>query len=257
MEAPQPSKLIVGVRVPSDALAKEPSMINYLFDVDGTLTPSRLPIDPEFKAFFIDWVQGKRVAFVTGSDAKKTIEQVGEDLWSQVISYQCGGNVIYKKGTKVYEMTWGQADGELPEYLEELLALSRYPHRFGTHIEKRKGLVNFSTVGRDCSQEERIKYLEWDNVHQERKWLCKAVMDRFPNVEASIGGQISIDIHPRGRHKGQVAYFLRKAGPLYFFGDKTYMGGNDYPLAARLLEPPHRVFQVDDPEDTKRILETL
>ena len=26
--------------------------MNYIFDIDGTLTPSRLPIDPEFSIFY-------------------------------------------------------------------------------------------------------------------------------------------------------------------------------------------------------------
>ena len=32
---------------------KENINMNYLFDVDGTLTPSRLPINKDFKQFFL------------------------------------------------------------------------------------------------------------------------------------------------------------------------------------------------------------
>ena len=84
-------------------------MINYLFDIDGTLTPSREKIDDNFKHIFADWVLyqqslNNKVFFVTGSDRDKTVEQVGVPLWRLVDgSYQCCGNRLYKNGklTKV------------------------------------------------------------------------------------------------------------------------------------------------------------
>ena len=33
----------------------------YIFDVDGTLTPSRNPMDKEFKDFFKKFIKKKRV----------------------------------------------------------------------------------------------------------------------------------------------------------------------------------------------------
>ena len=46
----------------------------YIFDIDGTLTPSRNPINPVFKTFFQHFVKNNRVWLVTGSDKDKTIE---------------------------------------------------------------------------------------------------------------------------------------------------------------------------------------
>lgn len=229
--------------------------INYVFDVDGTLTPSRLPIEPEFKEFLFKWIKGRKVYFVTGSDKAKTIEQVGLDLWKRATKvFQCGGNSVYKKGKKVYENPWKPED-ELLQFLSFLLEKSEYPHRYGTHVEVRTGLVNFSTVGRACSQEQRLAYHTWDNKHKEREIFCEAVMGLCPYLEATIGGQISIDIYPKGKDKGQLVGVLR--GPIYFFGDKTHEGGNDYSLAKLLTEEPHRVYTVSGPEETKKILATL
>jgi hydroxymethylpyrimidine pyrophosphatase-like HAD family hydrolase len=53
-----------------------------LFDVDGTLTPSRGKMDPEFKKEFLNFQKAYKVCFVTGSDDVKTIEQVGEDVFA-------------------------------------------------------------------------------------------------------------------------------------------------------------------------------
>ena len=65
----------------------------YIFDVDGTLTPSRGKIDPEFLEFFNEFIKENKVYLATGSDAPKTIEQIGQDLFNSVERvYNCSGN---------------------------------------------------------------------------------------------------------------------------------------------------------------------
>lgn len=236
-------------------------MINYVFDVDGTLTPPRQKIDPIFHEWFRDWMDCKNVFLISGSDAEKTIEQVGDIWWWVKASYQCAGNEIYVEGKRLYSLNWPGPGirGHLISILETKWRESHYPHKLGkdgNHIEIRKGMVNFSTVGRNCSLEERQRYFEWDQKHKEREELALFLSIKSQlGVEVSIGGQISIDICPPGKNKGQIADYLE--GPIYFFGDKTRKGGNDYPLAQRLQEEPHKVFQVSGPEEVKSILEGL
>ena len=55
-------------------------MKKYIFDVDGTLTPSRGKIDAEFLQFMLFFAGSNDVYLVTGSDRQKTLEQVGLDL---------------------------------------------------------------------------------------------------------------------------------------------------------------------------------
>ena len=50
--------------------------MKYIFDVDGTLTPSRKKIDPDFLIFFNSFALANEVYLVTGSDRDKTIEQI-------------------------------------------------------------------------------------------------------------------------------------------------------------------------------------
>ena len=217
--------------------------INYVFDVDGTLTPSRLVIDPKFESFFVEWIKGKNVYLLTGSDHRKTIEQVGQKIWESVTeSHQCGGNVIYRNGSLIESCDW-KPSADLLNLCQDLISSSSYPIRSGNHLEVRDGLLNISVVGRACSQEQRIEYYEWDVINNERLTICKAIEDKFPNLEASAGGQISIDIHEKGKNKSQIR--KRLDGVIYFFGDKTMKGGNDYPIA-KILESPDKVYQVDD-----------
>ena len=78
--------------------------MNYIFDIDGTLTPSRLMIDSEFEQFFLEWMKGRDVIFITGSDKDKTIEQVGEKIWKGAkYAYQSCGNAVYEGGKLIKE----------------------------------------------------------------------------------------------------------------------------------------------------------
>ena len=54
----------------------------FLFDVDGTLTPSRQKMDKEFSKFFSNFCKNNDVYLVTGSDRDKTVEQLGKTLYN-------------------------------------------------------------------------------------------------------------------------------------------------------------------------------
>ena len=43
----------------------------FVFDVDGTLTPSRGLIDMEFQKYFMDFCEDNFVYLITGSDRQK------------------------------------------------------------------------------------------------------------------------------------------------------------------------------------------
>jgi len=232
--------------------------MNYIFDIDGTLTPSRLRIDPKFETFFLEWMKDKDVYLVTGSDKDKTIEQVGEKIWTNVKrAYQSCGNAVYEAGELIRQSDF-KLDTELQRMLFTFKACSDWQHHHGNHIEERIGLVNYSTVGRDCDQSSRNAYCDWDRHAGERELFCKVIEDTFPNLEASVGGQISIDIYPKGKNKAQVLGDI--IGPITFFGDKCQPGGNDYPIVERLGQMNEEnnlsctIHEVKNYKDTWKIL---
>ena len=231
--------------------------INFLFDVDGTLTPSRLPIDPDFKSFFFNWIKNKSVYLITGSDKEKTIEQIGLEIWKNVTrAYQSCGNQVWENGKLISERPFPLTE-KLNLFFQKTLSQTIWKNKFGNHIEERVGLINFSTIGRNCPQKEREEYYQWDNKIKERKNICEQLMNEFPELEASVGGQISIDIHPKGANKSQVLNDI--SGKIYFFGDKTEKGGNDYPIIERLNQEKRemKIFTVSNPKETLEILRKL
>jgi phosphomannomutase len=203
----------------------------FIFDVDGTLTPSRGLIDPEFKKFFNEFCLNNPVYLITGSDRPKTIEQIGEDTYNLCHTvYNCSGNDVWQGNNRVRTNNW-----TLPElaheWLSKQLAESTFPLRTGLHFEHRKGMVNFSIVGRNADATDRKKYVAWDEEHLERVWIADKFNLIFPELQATVGGETGIDIAPKGCDKSQVIKDFDKKDIIYFFGDKMEEGGNDYPLA--------------------------
>ena len=232
-------------------------MENYIFDIDGTLTPSRLSIDPEFELFFKEWIKGKNVYLVTGSNKEKTIEQIGKNIWLTAKRvYQSCGNQVWEKGKLIRENDFFLEEN-IKQDLKKILNSSNWLEKYGNHFEQRVGLVNFSIIGRNCSQEKRKEYYLWDQKNKERIKICEFIMSKFQHIEASVGGEISIDIYEKGKNKAQVLDEIK--GSISFFGDKMDIGGNDYPIAERLAteKRKYNLFKVKNPKETWDILKNI
>jgi phosphomannomutase len=221
--------------------------MNYVFDVDGTLTPSRAVMDPEFKQFFIEWIKHKPVYLITGSDYPKTLEQVGRDVCEAVTGvYNCAGNQLHRAGVQEYSRTFALSPEQLG-FLNGLLASSTWPIRTGQHIEDRLSLVNFSTVGRGATSAERELYSAWDSSTGERRRLAVLIESVYPELSATVAGATGIDIYPKGWDKSQIAVDI---GNMVFFGDMTQPGGNDHTIAGAA----DVVHTVRDWRETHKIL---
>tara|TARA_Y100001938_G_scaffold97429_1_gene133346 strand:+ start:445 stop:1146 length:702 start_codon:yes stop_codon:yes gene_type:complete len=228
-------------------------MTNYLFDVDGTLTPARGKIDQDFKKYFGDWVSEKRslgdkVFLVTGSDRSKTVEQIGLPVCRVVNGcYQNCGNQLYIRNALVKESAWRMSTHLRLDILM-ILEKSPWNGHAENNIEERAGMINISTIGRSATPKQREAYFRWDKVANERKKIAEILSLRYPKLEFSIGGEISIDAYPKGKDKSQVLKDL--SGESIFFGDSCEIGGNDYSIAIQ----SDRYHNVKDWKETEYIM---
>ena len=232
----------------------------YVFDVDGTLTPSRDIIDSNFESFLLDWVTLRNVHLITGSDYEKTLEQIGPELAERVTAvHNCAGNSRWSRGEEMYRSEW-TIPAEVRGWLEQKLEESTFPVRTGNHIEERCGLVNFSTIGRGASRAERKIYVKFDNFFKERQQLAKEFNEEFLGLEATIGGETGIDIYEKGHNKAQLLSYLEEVEEIHFFGDAIYEGGNDWPLAKAITARNHSgdsIYRVDGWQATYDILKQI
>ena len=226
----------------------------FAFDVDGTLTAPRQRIDQEFEQFFRAFVAMHPVYLVTGSDYSKICEQLPTDILEACKGvFTCSGAELWQNGKIVYRKTHSFPECLL-ELVEYFIDNSAYPLRCGTHIEPRPGMLNISSIGREASLEQRQAYHAWDRIARERKSFVDALLLEFPQYEASTGGEISIDIVPRGWTKAVARREIesRQFGcSITFFGDRMGPDGNDKPLADELARfPQHKSIAVNSFQDT-------
>tara|TARA_R110000822_G_scaffold194194_1_gene332471 strand:- start:5338 stop:6042 length:705 start_codon:yes stop_codon:yes gene_type:complete len=232
-------------------------MRSFIFDVDGTLTPSRGRINKHFGAWFGEFCESNDVYLVTGSDRPKTIEQVGIGLYAKCKRvYQCSGNDVYEQDTLVHraEVDWHK---DVYKFLEDCLAEEDFSIATGNHIEQRPGMINYCLVGRNANTQERQAFMTWERDRGSRHRTAAAFNKAFPQYQASIAGETGIDIVLRGAHKGQIIEDFDFSDNVHFFGDKIDPGGNDYELALAVDERCGIVYDVSNWKDTWEYLKEI
>jgi phosphomannomutase len=236
-------------------------MLKYVFDVDGTLTPSRQVINKKFAVWFRKFCQSNHVYLVTGSDRPKTLEQIGNTIYNSCNRvYNCNGNDVWEKDVNVRNNPW-KIQVSAHQTLRYWLENTQFPHLTGTHIEERPGMVNFSIVGRGANTEQRAEYVKWDKEYNERANMALYINyndDEFKDIIATVGGETGIDIGPTGSDKSQILKDFNKNDSIIFFGDGIFDGGNDYTLAQAIKKKGiGRTHKVSGWEETYEILKNV
>ena len=232
-------------------------MKKFIFDVDGTLTPSRQQMDFKFMCFMIKFCCTYDVYLVTGSDRAKTVEQVGLDVYNRSIRvYNCSGADVYEKDVNVYKSNWKISE-EVEKFLQDELDFSQFPVRCGNHIETRPGGINFSILGRGegVNLPDREEYVKWDRNTGERILIADRLKNQFPDLNVQIGGQTGLDISDND--KSQILRDFNPEDELVFFGDMMKEGQNDYPLARAVDNLGGTNYSVDGWQDTYRKLKDI
>jgi hypothetical protein len=126
---------------------------------------------------------------------------------------------------------------------------------WGEVIEDRGSQITLSALGQKAPLDAKAR---WDPDFAKRKKI-KVVLDAaIPEFSVRLGGTTSIDVTKLGIDK---AYGIRKLRDvlgislkeMLFFGDALFVGGNDHPAREAGVDS----IQVRDPDETKRVSETL
>jgi phosphomannomutase len=211
-----------------------------LFDVDGTLTRPRKKVTKQMLEVLLKLRNNVTIGIVGGSDIGKIKEQMGNNV-IEMFDYCFAENGIigYKNGelfanNNIVRYLGDDKINKFINYTLKYISNIDIPIKRGTFIEKRNGMFNVSPIGRNCSQTERDEFEKYDNVHKIRQTMVNDLSFKFGdefNLHFSIGGQISFDVFPKGWDKTYcLQYVENDFENIYFFGDKTYKGGNDYEI---------------------------
>jgi len=239
-------------------------MKSYIFDVDGTLTPSRGKIDEKFLKWFLEFNKWHNVYLVTGSDRYKTEEQIGEELYAKVNTvYNSSGNTKHKKGVCVFNTKDLELPREAHAFLLKKSISSKWEPKTGLHFDTRPGLLNFSILGRNATKVQRKKYVTYDTSTNERQTISDEFNKKFSekfNIVSQVAGETGLDIIEIGKDKAQILKDFTFQDELIFFGDNIQPGGNDYGIAQVIEYGPYKYskcHQVKNWKETWKILKSL
>jgi phosphomannomutase len=240
--------------------------MQYIFDIDMTLSFLDRKMTDDMASIFRRAMANKEYYFCSGATLEKVKWRLPKDIYDNAAGvFPVMGGEFWKKGELVYrkEFTAPQA---LLDDLTCILKESNCPEKLGDHIEDRKTMVCFSTVGCFAKKRDREAYYTWEEQNKEREAFVQSLADKYTDLCFMIGGKTSIDIAPKGSDKGQILTELRALGVIddfSFFGDKMEPGGIDYPLGQALEKErlahtySNKVYAVTDPSVTYDLLEKM
>jgi len=242
----------------------ENARVLALFDVDGTLTEPRKVVSPETVAFIAALREKIAIGVVGGSDLVKQKEQLGDSPAMFDWCFAENGLWAAKDGAIIGQTSFKDHLGE--EKLKKLINwILRYfsdldiPVKRGTFVEFRQGMLNVSPIGRNCSREERNEFEKFDLEHKVRETMVAKLREEFADYKLtySIGGQISFDVFPQGWDKTFCLKYLPEADfdEIHFFGDKTFVGGNDYEIFEHPRTVGHAIADADPLTTLKKLSE--
>ena len=246
-----------------------------LFDVDGTLTKPRIKIEDNMLDTIkkLKDIDNLDIGIVGGSDLKKQEEQIGKEnlaLFDYIFAenglHAFHNNILMHHVSFLSVLPEKHMNFLINLCLKELAQIN-IPRKRGTFIEWRNGMLNISPIGRDCNQKERDEFYELDKKFRYREklimnlklgWTKHKKKYSHLNVidlEFSVGGQISIDIFPKGWNKTFCLQFVKhEYNEIYFLGDKTTKGGNDYEI---FNHETTTSYAVNSPDYTIKLLNKL
>ncbi len=237
-----------------------------IFDLDGTLTPSKSPLEPVMADLLVRLIKKVRVAVISGCGYPQFVTQFlskfphyTEGLSNLILLPTSGTRMYLWRGTwsiqYAEDLTQPEKDKILTAINESLKAIRFImPEKtYGQLIEDRGSQITFSALGQLTPI--AIKST-WDPDHRKRLQLIEILSRKIPRFDIRVGGMTSVDITRRGVNK---AYGIRKLEEhfklvpedILFVGDSLFRDGNDFPAKATGVD----CLPVKDPEETRTIIE--
>ena len=237
-----------------------------VFDLDGTLATSKQAIDDDMGRLFVELLDIRSVAVISGGDWPQFERQLLGQLkprntFNKLFLLPTSGTKFYRfdrAWAQVYADTFTEGERQqVKDALTKAVSSSGFVvgDIWGDQIEDRGSQITFSGLGQLAPPDAKSA---WDPDIRKRSAL-KAMLDlALPDFAVRIGGSTSVDITRPGIDK---AYGIRKlAGisgfglpEMLFVGDALYPGGNDAPVR----DAGVATIAVNDISETKLVIETI
>ena len=247
-----------------------------VFDLDGTLAPTKSTIDSQMAKLLEDLLRLKPVAVIGGGKMDLFQEQlldnlqIPQELLKKLFLFPTTATTFYKyeNGWKrVYEhnLSHDEVERTMSAFRQVLEKIKyRNPAKtYGKTLENRGTQVTWSALGQDV-----VKELGSEGVMLKNKWkdentplklkIAKLVQHLLPDLTVHSAGYTSIDVTKKGIDKAfglkQMQKYLKiEIQDMFFVGDAIFPGGNDYAIT----KTPVDYIAVKDPKDTKEVIHRI
>ena len=235
------------------------------FDIDGTLTRSKLPLDDEMAGLLCRLMEKYKVAIISGANYEQFQWQIlgplicSEERMKNLYLLPVDGTVFcsyHDSWQCQYDAALSREEGEsIRAALENIFEKSGFesPDKiYGELVEDRGAQLNFSALGQEAPIALKEK---WDPDNQKRGRMIVVLERALPGFSMRIGGTTSIEVTRVGIDK---AYGLNKLierasiskEKVLYIGDKLFKGGNDEPVLVLGIE----CRAVGNPEEAKKVI---
>ena len=234
--------------------------------MDGTLAKSKSAIDHEMAELLHNLLHVAHVAIISGGDwpqfQKQVLSQLLEKTHLRKLSILPTCGTKFYRYDKIWEELYEEnfTDSEKNKILNQLNtsinnAQLDIQKTWGEQIEDRGSQITFSALGQKAPLEEKK---DWDPDFVKRRKILEPLKKSLKEFSIGMGGTTSIDIVKPGIDKAYGIQKLKEIldisiSDMLFIGDALFEGGNDYPARSTGVD----CIQVRDPEETKRIIETI
>jgi len=239
------------------------------FDLDGTLTPSKAPLDPRMGIILASLMARMPVAVMSGGSYAQFQKQFLGGMPADA-EYK---NLYLFPTSAAQCYTWKDGDWHIlynnpftPEEkakILEALAESLHeagldkppPQLWGEQTEDRGSQITWSALGQQAPYEEKNK---WDPDRKKRMPVQAELIRRLPGLSIRVNATSSIDITKEGINKAYGVQQFSKilATPIadmLYVGDALFPGGNDEIVKESGIE----TRQVSGPDETAKVIEEI
>ena len=237
-----------------------------VFDLDGTLAPSKSALAPQTAALLHDLLGIVKVAVISGGAWTQFQKQLltdlprGSLLANLSLLPTCGTKFFQYKGkwTELYsEDLTAEQRKKIIDSLNKASAEAGFHAGkiWGTVIDDRGSQVTFSALGQQAPLAEKER---WDPDFAKRKKIAAILKNLIPEFSVRMGGATSIDVTKPGIDKaygiGKLKDILHlPLQEMIYIGDALFPGGNDYPAQqAGVVSIPVR-----GPDDANLAIKTI
>jgi phosphomannomutase len=241
-----------------------------VFDLDGTLTESKMDLDDEMAVLLEELLKKKYVAVIGGGKYQIFKDQfiarlrLTEKLLSKLYIFPASGTAFYRYSDREWKEVYAhyfsdQEKKDVFRAFDETFSELNYrqPKKvYGEVIEDRGTQITFSALGQEAPLDLKKKWKE-ENTDLKMK-IVGLLQKKLPEMSIGAAGFTSIDVTRKGIDKEygvkQISKYLNiPIENMLFVGDALFPGGND----SAALRTGILGFAVNSVNDTKKLIRRI